>query len=359
MNIKRRCSLSRNIFEVERKREEKLGIEEKMNAADFWDNPQEAQEIVAVFKELKATVDTFDDLLKEICDNLELVEMVQEDEAGNEELGPELEQSFKSVTDLYAAFRVRATLSGEFDRLNGFLSIHAGAGGTEACDWAAMLLRMYTRWFDTKGWTYTLIDENSDVESGYKSVMLHVKGSNMYGYMKGEVGVHRLVRISPFDAKSRRHTSFAAVDVIPEYLDDSAIELNEKDLKIDTFRSSGAGGQHVNTTDSAVRITHLPTGIIVQCQNERSQHKNKAMALKVLKARLEHIEKMKKDQKMKEMYGEKGEIAWGNQIRSYVLTPYTMVRDHRTDHKVGDFQRILDGDLDGFVSAYLEMKAEM
>ncbi len=330
-----------------------------MNAQGFWDNQEKAQEIVAEFKDVNSTLEMFDSVFDDISEHLELIEMMEADGESGEQIVSEIESGIRELEASYRDFRLKATLSGEYDSLNAFFSIHSGAGGTESCDWTGILLRMYTRWFESRGWSYSLIDENPEVEAGFKSVMLHVKGSYVYGYLQSEVGVHRLVRISPFDAKSRRHTSFSAVDVIPEYKDQGDIVIDENDLRIDTYRSSGAGGQHVNTTDSAVRITHIPSGIVVACQQERSQHKNKAMALKVLQVKLDHLEKMKKDQKLKELYGDKGEIAWGNQIRSYVFTPYTMVRDHRTDVKVSDYQRVLDGDLDEFVSAFLEMKAEM
>ena len=330
-----------------------------MAAPDFWSNPDEARGTVDKLKQVKEVVETFQAVEREVTEQIEMAAMAAEEAPGDTALLAELEQSFNQLRRSYNRFRLRVTLNNEVDRLNVYMNIHSGAGGTEACDWAAMLLRMYTRWFEARRWKCKIIDENPDIEAGYKSVMLHVEGDHVYGYLKSEIGVHRLVRISPFDAKKRRHTSFAAVDIIPEYEEEGEIEINEKDLRIDTYRSGGAGGQHVNKTDSAVRITHLPSGIVVQCQNERSQHKNRAMALKILKARLEHVEQIKKDEAMKQLYGEKGDIAWGNQIRSYVETPYTMVRDHRTDLKRTDYEHILNGDLDEFVSAYLEMNAGM
>jgi peptide chain release factor 2 len=244
-------------------------------------------------------------------------------------------------------------LGGETDRNNAILSVNAGAGGTESCDWAAMLLRMYTRWAEGKGYAVERLDQLLGEEAGIKNATVLVKGEYAYGYLKSESGVHRLVRISPFDANKRRHTSFASVDVIAEVSDEIEIDIKESDLKIDTFRAGGKGGQHVNKTDSAVRITHIPTGIVVQCQNERSQFKNKAMAFKLLKARLYEKERRKKIEEMEEMYEAKKEIAWGSQIRSYVLHPYSMVKDHRTGHETGNSQAVLDGEIDAFMEAYL------
>ena len=253
-----------------------------------------------------------------------------------------------------AKLRFRLMFSGPHDRKNVFLSIHAGAGGTESCDWALMLLRMYLRWAERHGMEARMLDELEGESAGIKRATLNIRGTRAYGHLKSEIGVHRLVRISPFDSGARRHTSFASVDVVPEFEDDVEIDIKEDDLRIDTFRSSGAGGQHVNVTDSAVRITHLPTGVVVSCQNERSQHKNRSTAMKILKARLFRLEEQKREAELQKLYGEKGEIAWGNQIRSYVLQPYQMVKDHRTDHETGNTAAVLDGDLDAFIEAYLK-----
>jgi peptide chain release factor 2 len=247
-------------------------------------------------------------------------------------------------------------LSGKNDCKNAYLNIHAGAGGTESCDWTSMLLRMYSRWAERNKYSIGQIDLLAGEEAGIKSVTILVKGSFAYGYLKSEVGVHRLVRISPFDSNSRRHTSFAAVDVIPELDTDIEVEVNEKDLKLDTYRASGAGGQHVNKTSSAVRITHIPTGIIVQCQNDRSQHKNKAMALKMLKSKLYQLKEKEREKELANAYDEKGEIAWGHQIRSYVLQPYTMIKDLRTGKETPRTQSFLDGEIDDFITAYLKWK---
>jgi len=248
----------------------------------------------------------------------------------------------------------RALLGQEADKNNAILSINAGAGGTESCDWAAMLLRMYTRWAEGKGYQVTLTDQLVGEEAGIKNATVLIKGDYSYGYLKSETGVHRLVRISPFDSNKRRHTSFASVDVIPEVSDDIEVDIKDADLKIDTYRAGGKGGQHVNKTDSAVRITHIPTGIVAQCQNERSQFKNKATALKILKARLYEKERMKKTRELESAYEAKKEIAWGSQIRSYVLHPYSMVKDHRTDYETGKAEAVLNGEIDEFIEAYLK-----
>ena len=257
-----------------------------------------------------------------------------------------------------ADFKLETFLNGEYDSNDAILAIHAGAGGTEAQDWANMLLRMYTRYCEKKGFKVETMDILKEDEAGIKSVTLQVSGDNAYGYLKGEKGVHRLVRISPFDANKRRHTSFASVDVYPKLDDDTEVEIRDEDLKIDTYRSSGAGGQHVNTTDSAVRITHIPTGIVVQCQNERSQIQNREKAMNMLKAKLIALAEEEKKEKIEDLQGNYSQIAWGSQIRSYVFQPYTLVKDHRTNTEMGDVNRVMDGDLDPFINAYLQMKAK-
>lgn len=275
-----------------------------------------------------------------------------------EEVFQEVEQKIAELEKLVSNAEIQMMLSGPHDRNNAILTIHSGSGGTESQDWAQMLYRMYTRYIEKKGFDYQIIDYQPGEEAGIKSVTLLVKGNYAYGLLKAENGVHRLVRISPFDANKRRHTSFASVLAIPELDDEIDIEINEKDLRIDTYRSSGAGGQHVNTTDSAVRITHLPTGIVVCCQNERSQIKNREVAMKVLKARLYELELEKQKKKQEELTGEKKEITWGSQIRSYVLHPYRMIKDHRTGYETGNVEPVLDGDLDEFIKAYLVMTAK-
>jgi peptide chain release factor 2 len=263
----------------------------------------------------------------------------------------------KETEKLLEDARIYALLNGEYDNNNAILSIHPGAGGTEAQDWADMLFRMYTRWIESHGYKMTVLDFLPDPEAGIKSVTLLVEGENAYGYLKSEKGVHRLVRISPFDAAKRRHTSFASVDITPELEDDDEVEINEVDLRIDTYRSTGAGGQHVNTSDSAIRITHIPTGIVVTCQNERSQLQNKVMAMKMLKSKLGEIRREENKEKIEDIQGKYNQIAWGSQIRSYVFHPYSMVKDHRTDAETGNVQAVMDGDLDMFMNEYLKMKS--
>jgi peptide chain release factor 2 len=279
-------------------------------------------------------------------------------EAEDETVIPEVEAAFNTLKEDVENLRIETLLNGQYDRNNAIFTIHSGAGGLEAQDWAEMLLRMYTRWAEKKGYAVSVLDMLRDYEAGIKSATLLIEGENAYGYLKSEKGVHRLVRISPFDAAGKRHTSFASVDVMPELDDDIKVEINEDDLKIDTYRSGGAGGQHVNKTDSAVRITHLPTGIIVQCQNERSQHSNKDMAMKMLAAKLLELKEQEQKDKIDGIKGEYREIAWGSQIRSYVFHPYNMVKDHRTSEETGNVGAVMDGELDNFINAYLKQKNE-
>jgi peptide chain release factor 2 len=309
---------------------------------------------------VKAILEPHDALTRELEEAAILLELAEaESDAAQRKgaLAEAGEKLDKAALD-YRQFEIRTLLSGKFDTHNAYLTIHAGAGGTESCDWAQMLFRMYTRYCEEHGFKVAVMDVQPGEEAGIKSAMFIVEGPYAYGYMKAERGVHRLVRISPFDANKRRHTSFAALDVVAEIDDDIEIEIDEKDLRIDTFRAGGAGGQHVNKTDSAVRIVHLPTGIVVQCQAERSQHSNKAKCMKMLRAKLFEYESEKKKSEMEKFYGEKGEIAWGRQIRSYVLQPYTMVKDLRTDVETGQSDAVLDGDLDLFIEAYLKQSAQ-
>ncbi len=304
---------------------------------------------------LKSQMDFWENLHSEVEEARGYFDLAQEEE-DEETLREVYDRISRAEQDIRTA-EFKRMLGGENDPNNAIVSIHAGAGGTEAQDWAEMLLRMYLRWAERKGLATEIIDELPGEEAGVKSATFTVSGEYAYGYLKAESGIHRLVRISPFDAGKRRHTSFASVFVYPEVQENIVIEINEDDLRVDTFRSSGAGGQHVNKTDSAVRITHLPTGIVVQCQNERSQHKNRSTAMKVLKARLYELKRKEQEEKMDELYSTKKEIAWGSQIRSYVLQPYRLVKDHRTNLEIGNVDAVLDGDLDPFIEAYLLQKA--
>ena len=326
-----------------------------MSRAGFWDNPEAAQAIISQLSALKGIVEPAEELHREVKDLKELVEIVsQSDQQELEQLEGDLNELVKRCEQI----ELTGLLSRPEDTRNCFFSIHAGAGGTESCDWASMLLRMYTRYFDAHRYKYHQLDITPGEEAGIRSITLRVSGPYAFGKLSCETGVHRLVRISPFDANKRRHTSFAAVDCIPEFDEDIDIEIKEDDLRFDFYRAGGAGGQHVNKTSSAVRIIHEPTGIVVQCQNERSQHKNRAEAMKMLKARLYMLEQQKRDDELAKLYSEKGEIAWGNQIRSYVLQPYQMVKDHRTDFQTGNVDAVLDGQLDGFIESYLRHRAK-
>lgn len=317
----------------------------------FWDDPETAREVLKEKSRAEDTVRGWHNLHTALTDLEMLFEMARDED--DEKVLEEIEKELAGLETSVRNDEFKLMLGGEEDPGNAIMTIHAGAGGTEAQDWAQMLLRMYLRWAERKGFETKIIDFQPGDEAGVKSVTLTVEGRYAYGYAKAEVGIHRLVRISPFDTGKRRHTSFASVFVYPEVSDDINIEINENDLRIDTYRSSGAGGQHVNKTDSAVRITHLPTGIVVQCQNERSQHKNRAMALKVLKSRLYEEELEKKAEELDEVNKTKKKIAWGSQIRSYILHPYKMAKDHRTNREVGNVDRVLDGDIDDFIEAYL------
>ncbi|MBN1534994.1 MAG: peptide chain release factor 2 [Spirochaetes bacterium] len=319
---------------------------------DFWKDKERVAEVNQKIHFLRKKTEPWDRLSKSVADTLELMDLAMDE--GDEAV---LEDSCRSIGSLKSEFERLESLellSGEDDDKNAYVTIHPGAGGTESQDWANMLFRMYYRWCEKSGITIDVIDYTPGEEAGIKSATMFLKGGYAYGMLKGERGIHRLVRISPFDSNKRRHTSFASVEVIPEVTDEIDIQINETDLRIDTYRSSGAGGQHVNKTDSAVRITHLPTGIVVQCQNERSQHKNKAFAMKVLKSRLYDIYRKEKEEKQQEKIGEKKDISWGNQIRSYVFQPYTLVKDHRTGEETGSIEYVFDGDIDRFIYAFLK-----
>lgn len=340
-------------LKVEERRGELAALEAKMAAPDFWDDKEAAQATVAALSGCRNVIEPYQKVVAGFEDLTVGIELAAEDE----EFLKEAEISCRRLQKALDKLEVMSFLSGQFDRNNLYFSIHAGAGGTESCDWANMLLRMYRRFFERRGWKEETIDLQPGDEAGVKSVTLHVTGEFSYGYMKGEKGVHRLVRISPFDSNARRHTSFCSVDVFPELDDDIDIEIDETQLRVDTYRSSGAGGQHVNTTDSAIRITHLPTGIVVSCQNERSQHKNRATAMKMLKAKLYEYEEEKRRNEADAIRGEKVENGWGSQIRSYVLQPYQMVKDLRTDIETSDTAGVLDGDLDQFIEAFLKKRS--
>lgn len=331
-------------------------LEKKMANPDFWDNQESAQATVGRLKILKAIVEPVEQALQEANDLEELFAMAADE--SDEQTLRQLEKDYQKLERKCRRIELQGLLSGPNDSNNCYFSIHAGAGGTESCDWASMLLRMYSRYFDNNKYKYEQYDITPGEEAGIRSVTLRVSGPFAYGKLSCERGVHRLVRISPFDSNARRHTSFAAVDCVPEFEDDIDIEIKDDDLRIDFYRASGAGGQHVNKVSSAVRITHLPTGIVVQCQNDRSQHKNRASAIKVLKARLYMHEQQKRDAELAKLYGNKGEIAWGNQIRSYVMQPYQMVKDHRTENQTGNVSAVLDGDIESFIESYLHHRAK-
>ena len=326
-------------------------MEKKSGSPDFWNNMEEAQKTLQEIKILQDRIGSYNKLVDEYEDTATLVEMAIEDY--DEEIAREAKAEMKLFLANYEKIRVSTLLDGEYDKNHAILSIHSGAGGTEACDWAAMLLRMYTRWAETQGYKVEVLDYLPGEEAGVKSATLKIDGDNAYGYLKSEKGIHRLVRISPFDSSGRRHTSFASCDVIPQITDDIHVELAMEDVRIDTYRSTGAGGQHVNTTDSAVRMTHEPTGIVVQCQNERSQIQNRENALQMLRAKLFEREEEERMAKLDGIRGEKKEIGWGSQIRSYVFHPYTLVKDHRTNQEVGNVAAVMDGAIDIFMNAYL------
>jgi len=331
-------------------------LEELISQPGFWDNPDKAQVALQELAGIRQRVEEFFILVQHQAD-LELMwEMALEEE--DEVHGAEVEEGLASLTASLEKMKLQVLLSGKHDQNNAFLALHAGAGGTESQDWVEMLLRMYARWAENHGYQFEVIDSLPGDEAGIKSATVLVKGSNAYGYLKAEKGVHRLVRISPFDAANRRHTSFASADVMPEVISDDEVTVKPEDIKIDTFRAGGAGGQHVNKTDSAVRITHLATGIVVQCQNERSQHSNKTSAMKVLMAKLLEQKQRREEEELAALRGVQQEIAWGSQIRSYVFHPYSLVKDHRTNTEVGNVQAVMDGYIDPFISAYLHQQAQ-
>ena len=336
---------------LDAKKERIAELSRYMEAPDFWDDPERSQKMTKELKSLDDTVKSYTTLSTQYDDISELIEMGYEE--NDPEVIPVIQESLDEFTTNLEALRLSTLLNGEYDKNNAIIRLNAGAGGTEACDWSGMLYRMYTRYADRNGFSVEVLDMLDGDEAGIKSVTFQVNGENAYGYLKSEKGVHRLVRISPFNAAGKRQTSFVSCDVMPEIEEDLDVEINDDDLRIDTYRSSGAGGQHINKTSSAIRITHLPTGIVVTCQNERSQFQNKDKAMQMLKAKLYMLKQQENEEKISGIRGEVKDIAWGNQIRSYVLQPYTMVKDHRTGASSGNAGAVLDGDIDLFISAYL------
>ncbi len=323
-----------------------------MEAPDFWDDAEESQKKMKELKYMKDDLQTYENLRTQMEDMETLIEMGYEE--NDPDLIPEIQEMLDEFQKSFDDIRVKTLLSGEYDSNDAIVTLHAGAGGTESCDWASMLYRMYTRWADKKGFSLEVLDYLDGDEAGIKSVTFEVRGENAYGYLKSEKGVHRLVRISPFNAAGKRQTSFVSCDVMPDIEEDVDVEIRDDDIRVDTYRSSGAGGQHINKTSSAIRITHLPTGIVVQCQNERSQHMNKDKAMQMLKAKLYLLKQQENEEKLSGIRGEVTEIGWGNQIRSYVMQPYTMVKDHRTSEETGNVDSVMDGNIDLFINAYLK-----
>ena len=322
-----------------------------MEEPGFWDDPEVSQQVMKELKGLQDSVKEIEKLYSDYEDMMLLIEMSEEEDS--EETAEEIEEELQQFEETFEELRIGTLLTGPYDRDNAIVTLHAGAGGTESCDWAGMLYRMYTRWAEKKGFGVEVLDYLDGDEAGVKSVTFQVNGENAYGYLKSEKGVHRLVRISPFNAAGKRQTSFVSCDVMPDIDKEIDVEVRDEDIRIDTYRSSGAGGQHINKTSSAIRITHMPTGIVVTCQNERSQFQNKDKAMQMLKAKLYMLKLQEQADKLSDIRGEVTEIGWGNQIRSYVMQPYTMVKDHRTGEETGNVQSVMDGNLDAFMNAYL------
>ncbi|EHL17484.1 peptide chain release factor 2 [Peptoanaerobacter stomatis] len=337
------------LFDIDNLKKQDEILKEEINSQDFWNDRENAQKILKKSKQIQTKLESYNTASSKLEDLEVLFELATEDENLEEELIKEIDDVQADIKQL----SLQVLLSGEYDANNAILSVHSGTGGLDAQDWTQMLLRMYTRFAQNMGFKIYYIDIQQDPEAGIKSATLHIEGDNAYGYLKCEKGVHRLVRISPFDSSGKRHTSFASVDVLPELDDSIKIDINPKDLKIDTYRSSGAGGQHVNKTESAIRITHIPTGVVVQCQNERSQFSNKDTAMKMLMAKLIELKELEHKDKIEDIQGKYSLIAWGSQIRSYVFQPYTMVKDHRTNFEIGNITSVMDGDIMPFINAYL------
>ena len=343
-----------NLFDIAKLKNELTKLEKETNDVDFWQNIENSTKVVKQMNTLKAKIEVYSKIeahLKDIKEMNDLVELENE-----ESLEEELSKSIKELQKSMEKLEIDTLLSGKYDSNNAILTLHPGAGGTESCDWVSMLYRMYTRWATDNGYKVKELDFLEGEEAGIKSVTFLVEGEYAYGYLKGEMGVHRLVRISPFDSGGRRHTSFASLEVLPEITEDIEIDINPDDLRVDTYRASGAGGQHINKTSSAVRITHIPTNIVVSCQSERSQIQNRETAMKMLKSKLLDLKEKEHKDKIEDLKGNQMDIAWGSQIRSYVFCPYTMVKDHRTNYEVGNVQGVMDGDLNEFMNAYLKMQ---
>ena len=341
-------------FDLAGLRTQLTATEKKVEAPDFWSNQEAATTVLKEKKQLESAIKEYEAIETLLSDAEVLIEMAEEEKDASllDEIRDALDNCGEALEDL----RIRTLLSGEYDHNNAIISLHAGSGGTDAQDWAEMLFRMYTRWCERRKFKLQILDMQSDTEAGIKSATLRVEGAYAYGYLKNEKGVHRIVRISPFDSSGRRHTSFSSLDVMPEIDETMNVEIDPEDIRIDTFRSSGAGGQHVNKTDSAVRITHLPTNIVVTCQNERSQHQNREMAMRVLMSKLLELKKQEKKDNLKELQGDYSQITWGSQIRSYVFHPYTMVKDHRTGAEIGNVQAVMDGKIDYFINEKLKLR---
>ncbi len=342
------------LFDLPKIKEELERTNREIEQEDFWNNLEYAQKVMKKKKDMEGTIESFESLEKTLTDIDELIELAQMEE--DESVAQEIELMFDNLKTDLEQMRIKTLLTGKYDSRGAIISIHAGTGGVDAMDWAGMLFRMYTRWCEKKGYQVKIIDLQDDTEAGIKSVTMMVEGENAYGYLKNEKGVHRLVRISPFNAAGKRQTSFAQLEAVPEVEEDLSVEIDPEDLRIDTYRSSGAGGQHVNKTDSAIRITHIPTNIVVTCQNERSQHQNKDMAMKILMSKLAELKEQEHKENLKELKGDYSMNTWGSQIRSYVFQPYTMVKDHRTGAETANVTGVMDGDLDYFINEKLKYK---
>lgn len=344
------------LFDPASLKDEVKNLEKKTTQADFWDDSQKAQKIMTELADKKNDLGAYEGFAQGLIDNKDLIELAEMSDNRESDTLNLVETSLKKLDKEINTFKIKTQLDGEYDKNNAYLVIHAGAGGLEATDWSQMLMRMYKRFFEQQGYKFEIQDLNNEEAGGIKSVTFLVRAPYAYGYLKAEKGVHRLVRISPFDSQKRRHTSFASVDVFPELDDDISVDIDPKDLRIDTYRASGAGGQHVNMTDSAVRITHIPTGVVASSQAERSQIQNRETAMKLLMSKLIQIKEEEHKEKIEDIQGSYSQIAWGSQIRSYVFQPYTLVKDHRTNYEVGNVEGVMDGDLEGFIDAYLSHK---